>query len=54
MKQYNIIFFDFDGTIVNTINGTRESALYALKYFGIDESENNNTTTPICKNKLSN
>ena len=48
MKQYNIIFFDFDGTIVNTINGTRESALYALKYFGIDESENNNLGKIFC------
>lgn len=48
MKQYNIIFFDFDGTIVNTINGTRESALYALKYFGIDESKNNNLGKIFC------
>lgn len=40
MSNYEFIFFDFDGTIVNTINGTRESALYALKHFGIDESNN--------------
>lgn len=40
MKEYKYIFFDFDGTIVNTINGTRESALYSLKNFGIDESKN--------------
>ena len=48
MKQYNFIFFDFDGTLVNTINGTRESALYALKYFGIDESKNNNLGKMFC------
>ncbi len=30
MKQYNYIFWDFDGTLVNTIRGTREAATYAL------------------------
>ena len=38
--KYKYIFFDFDGTLVNTINGTRDSALYALSKFGIDESNN--------------
>lgn len=33
-----IYFFDFDGTLVDTTNGTRDSALFALKQFGIDES----------------
>ena len=42
MKEYKYIFFDFDDTIVNTINGTRELALYALNYFGINESDNKN------------
>ncbi len=37
MKQYNYIFFDFDGTLVNTVEGTRRAAEYALKYFGIIE-----------------
>lgn len=37
MKQYNFIFWDFDGTLVNTIEGTRKSAVYALKHFGIEE-----------------
>lgn len=37
MKQYNYIFLDFDGTLVNTIEGTRKSAIYALRQFGIDK-----------------
>lgn len=37
MKQYNYIFWDFDGTLVNTIKGTREVAIYALSKFGIEE-----------------
>ena len=37
MKQYNYIFWDFDGTLVNTIRGTREAATYALSKFGIEE-----------------
>lgn len=39
MKDYQFIFFDFDGTLVNTINGTRESAIYALKHFNISISD---------------
>jgi len=35
MKEYKYIFFDFDGTLVDTIKGTGESALYALKHFNI-------------------
>lgn len=38
MKEYQFVFFDFDGTLVNTINGTRESAIYALKHFNISVS----------------
>lgn len=37
MKRYNYIFWDFDGTLVNTIRGTREAAIYALSKFGIEE-----------------
>ncbi len=40
--NYKYIFFDFDGTVVDTINGTRDSAVYALSKFGIDESNNPN------------
>lgn len=39
MKNYEYVFFDFDGTLVDTTNGTKLSALYALKQFGIDESK---------------
>lgn len=39
MKQYNFIFFDFDGTLVNTVEGTRKSAEYSLKHFGIVETK---------------
>ena len=38
--NYKYIFFDFDGTVVDTINGTRDSAIYALNKVGIDESNN--------------
>lgn len=41
MKKYQYIFFDFDGTLVNTRKGTRESALFALKQFNkkVEKSE---------------
>ena len=39
MKQYNFVFFDFDGTLVDTTEGTRQSAEYALKYFNIIETK---------------
>ena len=48
MKEYKYIFFDFDGTIVNTTNGTRESALYALNYFGINENDNKDLGRIFC------
>lgn len=37
MKRYKYIFWDFDGTLVNTVEGTRKSAIYALSQFGIEE-----------------
>lgn len=39
MSKYNFIFFDFDGTLVNTVEGTKQSAEYALKHFGIIETK---------------
>lgn len=33
----DIIFFDFDGTIVDSAPGIKESVKYALAHFGIDE-----------------
>lgn len=33
---YEYIFFDFDGTLVNTIEGTEKSAKYALKQLSIN------------------
>ena len=38
MKNYEYIFWDFDGTLVNTVEGTRKSAEYALNHFGIIET----------------
>lgn len=32
-----VIFFDFDGTIVDSAPGIKESVKYALRHFGIDE-----------------
>lgn len=37
--KYENIFFDFDGTLVNTIEGTAESAKFALKHFNINTDE---------------
>lgn len=48
MKEYRFIFFDFDGTLVNTINGTRESAIYTLKHFNISISNAENIGNIFC------
>ena len=48
MKDYQFIFFDFDGTLVNTINGTKESAIYALKHFNISISDAENIGNIFC------
>lgn len=48
MKDYQFIFFDFDGTLVNTINGTRESAIYALNHFNISVSDAENIGKIFC------
>ncbi len=37
IKQYKYIFWDLDGTIINSYPGVVESALYALKHFGLTE-----------------
>lgn len=37
MKK-DIIFFDFDGTIVDSAPGIKESVKYALRHFGIEET----------------
>lgn len=37
--RYENIYFDFDGTLVNTVEGTAESAKYALKKFNINTDE---------------
>ncbi|MBO5733797.1 MAG: HAD-IA family hydrolase [Clostridia bacterium] len=38
MMKKNIIFFDFDGTIVDSAPGIKESVQYALRHFGIEET----------------
>lgn len=48
MKDYKFVFFDFDGTLVNTINGTKESALYALEHFNILVSDTENIGNIFC------
>lgn len=35
--KYEILLFDLDGTLVDTLEGVVKSAQYALKHFGIDE-----------------
>lgn len=37
--KYINIFWDFDGTLVNTVEGTAASAKYALQKFGINTDE---------------
>ena len=36
--QYKYIFWDMDGTIINSYPGVVESVLYALKHFGLTET----------------
>ena len=42
MKNYSTVFFDLDGTLVDSGEGVRNSVVYALNKFGI-EVENNNS-----------
>ena len=39
MKEYNYYIFDFDGTLVDSSEGIYNSIIYALKEFGIEESD---------------
>ena len=41
MKKYEAIFFDLDGTIIDSGEGVSNSVLYALKKFGIEETREN-------------
>ena len=38
MMKKDIIFFDFDGTIVDSAPGIKASVQYALRHFGIEET----------------
>lgn len=46
--HYEYIFFDFDGTLVNTIEGTAESAKYALKQLSINTDNIENLGKIFC------
>ncbi len=48
MKEYEFVFFDFDGTLVNSIDGTRESAMYVLKHFNIPVLDVENVGNIFC------
>ena len=41
MKKYSSVFFDLDGTIIDSGEGVSNSVLYALKKFGIEETKEN-------------
>lgn len=41
MKKYSSVFFDLDGTIIDSGEGVSNSVLYALKKFGIEETRQN-------------
>ena len=40
-KKYDTVFFDLDGTIIDSGEGVSNSVLYALKKFGINETKEN-------------
>ncbi|MBQ8545979.1 MAG: HAD hydrolase-like protein [Clostridia bacterium] len=40
-KKYNTVFFDLDGTIIDSGEGVSNSVLYALEKFGIKETKEN-------------
>ena len=48
------IFFDLDGTIVDSKEGIINGFIYALKYFNIEVSEANNAIAFIRKNDFQN
>ena len=39
MKEYDYYIFDFDGTLVDSSEGIYNSIIFALKEFGIEESD---------------
>lgn len=39
MKSYDTFFFDLDGTIIDSSMGITNSVMYALKRFGIEETD---------------
>lgn len=39
MKSYDVFFFDLDGTIIDSSLGITNSVMYALKKFGITETD---------------
>lgn len=41
MKKYDTVFFDLDGTIIDSGEGVSNSVLYALEKFGINETREN-------------
>ena len=38
-RTYDICFFDLDGTIIDSSPGITNSVIYALKKFGIEETD---------------
>ena len=38
-KKYDTVFFDLDGTVIDSGEGVSNSVLYALKKFGIEETK---------------
>lgn len=46
--DYEYIFFDFDGTLVNTVEGTAKSAQYALSQLSINTDNIENLGNIFC------
>jgi phosphoglycolate phosphatase len=47
MKNYSTVFFDFDGTLVDSGEGVRNSVEYALKKFGIEVENKDSLSSSI-------
>lgn len=45
--KYDYIFWDFDGTVMDTYPGVSESVQYALRFYGIEETDEKNLRSMI-------
>ena len=53
-KKYEIFLFDLDGTITDSALGITNSVMYALKKFGIEETDRINLSVRRLQSPLRN